>query len=177
MGNYPKREACDYPFLSKLEDLIGKILKEKKRVFVAVSGKSGVGKSTFGKFVRTRGVGAIPPSTIAVIDDSVMTKEYLFGLIRRKIRIESDRRDDLRPFTKMLSEEKRVIFYISSIPSRRLSRADILITLSLEERERVARLEKRVGHGKKLEDLIRSDPSQEKRQMRYRFKLEGKIPS
>ncbi|WP_281950393.1 AAA family ATPase [Nitrosophilus kaiyonis] len=133
-----------YNFLKELETAVQKLLQNKQRVLIAISGKSGVGKSTLGKFIRKNGFGKYKPKEIAVIDDSVMTKEYFGGLIKRKIKIKYTNKDNLYPFIKLIPR-KKIIFYISANPFFRIEKCDILIKLTLNEKERIKRLKLRNG--------------------------------
>ena len=167
----PNVQANDYPFLSELEQRIDQILEKKNRVIVAVTGKPGCGKSTFGKFVRKQGFGKYSPLSISVIDDDVMTKDYLFGIVRRKIKITSSQRDDLFPFLKLLPKRKRIVFYINAFPYKRLLSCDILLQLECEETLRRQRLRHRVSDSEKYERLINTIP--DIGSLKYRQKVTG----
>lgn len=82
--------------LEELNKACKEVLKEKKRVFITLTGLHGSGKSTFGKKLRHKGFGNFKPYQIAVIDDGVMSVNLFF--IRPRVKIKSDQRDELRPF-------------------------------------------------------------------------------
>ena len=82
--------------LEALNSACKEILKEKKRVLIALTGLHGSGKSTLGKELRRKGFGDFRPYQIAVIDDGVMSVNLFF--IRPRVKIKSDQRDELRPF-------------------------------------------------------------------------------
>ena len=151
-------KETDYPFLEDLSQKIEDILKTKSRVIVVVTGKSGCGKSTFGKFVRKKGFKQFSARNIAVIDDGVMTKDFLYGLIRYKVKIPSDKQDDLAPFLKLLPKRKRIVFYINIFPNKRVTYCDILIMLTCDETVRALRLKKRVSHEEKFQSMLKKEP-------------------
>ena len=150
-------KESDFSFLADLEKKVIEILKKKKRVIIAVTGRPGCGKSTFGKFVRKLGFGSFSPRFIAVIDDDVMTKEHLFGIIRTKMKLPSTKRDNLAPFLKTLKKHKKIIFYINTFPYKRLEKADILLELTLDEDTRRKRLNSRVHDSEKLAYLTEAE--------------------
>ena len=55
--------------LGKLETQIEEILKTKDKVLISVVGKSGTGKSYFGKYIRNNEVGRFSEMVISVIDN------------------------------------------------------------------------------------------------------------
>ena len=162
-------KESDFPFLEDLEKKILEILQKKKRVIIAVTGRPGCGKSTFGKFVRKRGFGRFSPRTISVIDDNVMSREHLFGLFRTKLRIPNDSRDDLAPFLSQLPKRKKIIFYINTFPYKRLNTADILLELILDENTRRMRLTRRVKDANRLAYLLDAEVDTE--DLRYHHRI------
>lgn len=132
-----------YHFLDELNDLCERILMSQDIVLVSVTGKSGAGKSTFGKYVRKNGFGVFKKSQISVIDDSVMSLD-LFYILNKRVRIKSKEIDDLEPFMSLLPKRKKIIFYVNATPQRRVTKTDILLNLYLkDEDERIARLKQR----------------------------------
>ncbi|ADV46647.1 AAA family ATPase [Nitratifractor salsuginis] len=150
-------KESDYNFLSELESKSELLLKKKHRIIILVTGKPGCGKSTFGKFVRKKGFGNFSPSEISVIDDDVMSREHLFGLIRTKMKSPSSTPDNLAPFLKLLPKRKKIIFYINSFPGKRIDKADIVLVLHTDEEAREKRLLKRVGESQNFDNLLTSD--------------------
>ena len=151
------------------------ILKEKKRVFIALAGLHGSGKSTLGKELRRKGFGNFKPYQVAVIDDGVMSINLFF--IRPRVKIKSDQRDEPRPFFKFIMPFVKVVIYASANPLARISKCDILCILSMDEEERIAGIYKRNSSkdpdntqkhiDKKELDLV---------DLEYKFKLEFKSP-
>jgi|GEM_PF-3072835 len=170
---YPGIEISedDYPFLEELEEKILHILEKKNKVLIAVVGNPGCGKSTFGKFVRKFGFKSIKASEIVVIDDDVMSREHLFNLFRTKIKIDSSKPDELKPFFQYISDRKKIIFYINSKPYKRISKADIILELELDENSRKERLKKRVTDKNKFNFLINS--SSEIKNLKFEYKING----
>jgi hypothetical protein len=113
---------------------------------VSVVGKNGSGKSHLGKHIRKNGLGSISGRHIAVIDDGTMSHDFLFFFTRR-LKIPTTGVDELRPFLEELPRRIKVILYINYTPARRITRADILLKLSVGEGTRMRRLEERYGKG------------------------------
>ena len=161
--------------LKALNSACKEILKEKKRVLIALTGLHGSGKSTLGKELRRKGFGDFKPYQIAVIDDGVMSVNLFF--IRPRVKIKSDQRDELRPFFKFIMPFVKVVIYASANPLARISKCDILCILSMDEEERIAGIYKRNSSkdpdntqkhiDKKELDLV---------DLEYKFKLEFKSP-
>ena len=127
--------------LSKLQEKCEYILKNKKRVIIVITGLCGSGKSTLGKEIRRKGFGYFKPHQIAVIDDDVMSINLF--LMRPRVKIKSDQKDELRPFLKFLPPYVKLVFYVSATPFARISKADILCIINIDEKEREKRLKKR----------------------------------
>ena len=161
----------DYLFLDELEQQIDELLNVKEQVIIAVTGKPGCGKSTFGKFIRKQGFGKHSALKIAVIDDDVMTKDYLFGFIRRKVKVVSSTLDNLQPFLNMLPKRKRIVFYINTFPYKRLASCDILLELECKESLRRKRLKQRVSDPEDLAQLLDAIPDIGK--LQYNKKVSG----
>ena len=127
--------------LSELQEKCERVLKNKKRVIVVITGLCGSGKSTLGKELRRKGFGSFKPYQIAVIDDDVMSINLF--CIRPRVKIKSDQKDELRPFFKFLPPYVKLVFYVSANPFARISKTDILSILNIDEKEREKRLNKR----------------------------------
>lgn len=134
----------EYEFLNDLADLCKKELLIKDAVLICVTGKSGAGKSTFGKHVRKNGFCNYQKSEITVIDDGVMSLD-LFYIFNKRIKNRSTKKDELKPFLELLPKRKKIIFYINQTPELRISKADIVIKIDIDEETREMRLLKRDG--------------------------------
>ncbi len=161
-----------YGFLVELHNICKKILLKQDLVLVCVTGKSGVGKSTFGKYVRKNGFGSFKKSQISVIDDSVMSLD-LFYFLNKRVRIKSKEIDDLEPFMSLLPKRKKIIFYVNATPQRRITKTDILLNLYLkDEDERIARLKQRDSDISKAHFI---DSQEAKEQLSYDFYLNKEV--
>lgn len=136
------------------------VLKHKNRVIIAFSGLKGSGKSTLAKSIRKEGFGDFKPYEIAVIDDDVMSINLF--LIRPKVRIKREKVDDLKPFFKFIPPFVKLIFYVNTDPTLRLSYADVLLVLHVSKERQLSQLYKReeTVHGVD-ENRIKSFLSQE----------------
>jgi hypothetical protein len=135
-----------YPeLLNSLEPLIDKVLIDKKRALISVVGKNGVGKSHFGRYVRKNGLGRYGKNNISVIDDRVMTLQYL-GVFKRKIRIPDNGVDEIRPYLARLPRQIKIVLYINNSPHKKITKADVLLKLSTDEQTRKERLQQRYAH-------------------------------
>ena len=161
--------------LKALNSACKEILKEKKRVLIALTGLHGSGKSTLGKELRRKGFGDFKPYQIAVIDDGVMSVNLFF--IRPRVKIKSDQRDELRPFFKFIMPFVKVVIYASANPLSRISKCDILCILNINEEDRIARIYKR----NPVEDQNNTQRHIDKKELdlvglEYKIKLEFKSP-
>lgn len=161
--------------LKALNSACKEILKEKKRVLIALTGLHGSGKSTLGKELRRKGFGDFKPYQIAVIDDGVMSVNLFF--IRPRVKIKSDQRDELRPFFKFIMPFVKVVIYASANPLSRISKCDILCILNINEEDRIARIYKR----NPVEDQNNTQRHIDKKELdlvglEYKVKLEFKSP-
>ncbi|ARQ98311.1 hypothetical protein CLAN_1603 [Campylobacter lanienae NCTC 13004] len=141
---------------NELNQICQEILKSKSCLIIAITGLSGSGKSTLGKFIRKEGFGDFKPYQIAVIDDNVMSLNLF--LIRPKIRHTpppSNPVDNLKPFFKFLPSYIKLIFYINANATR-VNFADILITLKIDETQRINQLNQRESDPKLIKSLINS---------------------
>ena len=124
--------------LNRLLEETNKILFEKKRVIIAISGLPGVGKTRMVKnFVRL-GFGNFRKKDILVIDDNIIYSTKCWKLKWEKISIE---KKSCREF--MNSINFKILFFSNWIPSRYIDFADILVKMEAKEHERIARLKKR----------------------------------
>ena len=121
------------------------IIKTKGRAMLCLVGRPGSGKSTLGKQIRKKGLPGIPPSSIAVIDDGVLSVPLL-GIFNRRIKHRSNERDELAPFQPHL-RGKKLLVYVSSRPERRLSACDLVVLVRCHEDERLRRLKERNKDG------------------------------
>lgn len=131
-------------FIDKLNKLAKEKLKTQDKIIITIMGKAGTGKSTLGKYFRKKGFGNFSRFAISVIDDGVMSLD-LFYLFNKRVKFKSDKKDELKPFLKLLPKRKKIIFYINQKPELRLSKTDILLYLSIDEKTREARLINRDG--------------------------------
>jgi len=129
-----------------LADLTQKCLDSGDHVLICITGNKGIGKSTLGKYIRKQGFGPFKPRDIAVIDDDCMSVDVLY-FFRRKYVNPCVGVDELRPFFRFCKNRK-LRFYIKSNPESRITKANILIKLHLEENTRKQRLVQRYGYDK-----------------------------
>ena len=121
------------------------VIKAKGRALLCLVGRPGSGKTTFGKHIRKQGLPGIPPSRIAVIDDGVLSVPLL-GIFNRRVKHQSNERDELAPFQQHL-RGKELLVYVSSRPERRLSACDLVVLVRCDEVERLRRLIERNKDG------------------------------
>jgi len=140
--------------LQQLNELTLSILKKKSRVTICVIGKTGSGKSGFGRYLRKKGIGNIAPRKVSVIDDGVMSIRFL-GIFNKRIKnnISTSTPDELSPFLPYI-KACPILVYVSSNPVKRLSKTDIIVKITIDDEERLSRLIKRNGdaNGKKRYD-------------------------
>lgn len=167
-----RKKIAVYGFLAELSDLCKVLLLKQDLVLICVTGKAGAGKSTFGKHVRKNGFGSFGKSGIAVIDDSVMSLD-LFYVLNKRVRIKSAEKDELEPFLELLPKRKKVVFYVNTTPERRVSQADIILHLSLnDEDERLRRLKER---GDVISETHFIDSVNAKKDISYKYYLSKKV--
>jgi hypothetical protein len=123
------------------------VIKAKGRAVLCLIGRPGSGKSTLGKKIRKKGLPGIPPSRIAVIDDGVLSVPLL-GIFNRRVKHQSNERDELAPFQQHL-RGKELLVYVSSRPERRLSACDLVVLVRCDEVERLRRLIERNEDGER----------------------------
>ena len=129
--------------LNELSDAVSQCLNNRSYVVIAVIGNKGVGKSVLGKYFRNRGFGQFSPRQIAVIDDDNMAIDFLF-FFRRWHAIPCRGVDELAPFFKYC-RHKPVRVYIKSNPETRISRADVVLKVKVDEDRRRRQLIQRKG--------------------------------
>jgi hypothetical protein len=132
--------------ISELEETVAGILEQKPRAVVSVIGMNGTGKSYLGRHLRKNGLGRFPRKRIAVIDDGTMFVE-LFGIFTKTVKIPTEGMDELEPFYRVMPEGKTIIIYINATPARRITQADVVLKLHIDEGTRRARLSARYGEG------------------------------
>ncbi len=158
--------------INELERTLTRVFDKKSRVLVSVVGRNGSGKSYLGRRIRKQGIGRYPVREIAVIDDGTMFLEFL-GIFTRRVKIPTTGVDELEPFVRTMPGRKRIIIYINATPARRITKADILLSLSVDEQTRRARLAGRYGEGspsftKYLERPEITDPA-----IGYTYRIDG----
>lgn len=129
-----------------LTRLVETCLQNKPYVVVCIIGNKGVGKTTLAKLMRKHGFGPFRPKDIAVIDDDCMSVDVLY-FFRRKYINPCHGVDELLPFFR-LCPKKRIRFYVKSDPETRISHADIVLKVDVNEEKRKARLIQRYGKEK-----------------------------
>ncbi len=163
-----------YDFLEELEKQIVEVLNSKDRVLISIVGSGGTGKSYFGKYIRNNGVGRFDKRAVLVIDDRIMSVDFLF-FFRRKIKLYYNGVDELQPVLERLPKRKTVIFYINATPERRLTKVDILLKLSTDEETRRRRLRQRDGDNpEKLKRFINRDDVRDDK-IKYSYLIEARV--
>jgi hypothetical protein len=132
--------------IATLVALVDRHLERKDHVLICIAGNKGVGKSTLGKFFRKTGLGTIRPRDIAVIDDDCMSVDVLH-FFRRKYVNPCRGIDELAPFLRYC-RRKKVRFYVKSDPESRITRADVLLNVTITDKKRKERLIRRYGKTK-----------------------------
>ncbi len=170
----PKPDFPQYPCLDELSKLAEKLLEKQERVLVAVMGKPGTGKSFFGKFVRKNGFGKFNKRVISVIDDGVMSLEFLY-FFQRRIKYKTDKKDELKPFFDTLPKRKKIIFYLNDNPQKRLSSADILLRIETDENMRIERLKKRNSEDPEKFEFLKNKKPVAQKNLKYRYEIKGLV--
>ena len=129
-------------FFKELNNLTKEVLSQKDIAIISITGKAGTGKSTLGKYFRKKGFGEFSRYKISTIDDGVMSID-LFYIFNKRVKFKTTHIDELEPFLTLLPKRKQVIFYVNQAPELRISKADIVLCLSIDEDTRKMRLEKR----------------------------------
>ncbi len=157
----------------ELADLITRCLDEKPFVIVCIMGNKGVGKTTLAKYMRKFGFGPFRAKEIAVIDDDCMSVDVL-GIFRRKYMNPCRGVDELEPFFKYC-KKKRIRFYVKSNPESRITHADILLKVDIDERRREQHLYQRYDRQRAQEviEMTRSYSHQPK--ISYLYEMAAEI--
>ncbi|RQW25911.1 hypothetical protein EHS17_10920 [Rhodobacteraceae bacterium CH30] len=129
----------------KLLEALNHIGVRQRPALVCIAGASGSGKSFLGKFIRKGGLPGYPMHKVAVIDDGVMSRNLLGGLLRPKVRFPASGLDELAPFRPFISRSVDVVFFVCSTPMERVSHCDLLLVLHCDDGVRKSRLLAREG--------------------------------
>lgn len=138
----------------ELAELIHKCLAKKPYVIVCIMGNKGVGKTTLAKYMRKYGFGPFHAKDIAVIDDDCMSVDVL-GIFRRKYANPCTTVDELEPFFKYC-KKKRIRFYVKSNPESRITHADVLLKVNIDEHRRQQHLQERYDPEKAQETIMQT---------------------
>ena len=172
-GVYVTYKGIDEQKLSELSEIVNKCLEVEPFVLVCIVGNKGIGKSTFGRFLRKTGFGNYKSRDIAVIDDDCMSIDVLY-FFRRKYVNPCLGVDELKPFFKYC-RKKRVRFYIKSDPETRISKASILMRLRTGDETRLKRLIKRKGYEAGNDLFLRTKYYSDAVNISYKHELEADI--
>ncbi|HUU39473.1 MAG TPA: hypothetical protein VMW42_00885 [Desulfatiglandales bacterium] len=172
-GNHISFKGLSEEKINELDRLVTKCLEKEPFVLVCTVGNKGIGKSTFGRYIRLNGFGSYKPNDIAVIDDGCMSVEVAF-FFRKKYVNPCNGVDELRPFYKYC-KNKRVRFYIDSRPENRITKASILLRLYTDEERRLKRLIKRKGKEAGTELFLKSKNYPDKFNISYQYELEVEL--
>ena len=145
-GTWTQYKGLDGDTLAELTQRTTECLANRPYVLISIIGNKGIGKSLLGKYFRRAGIGSFRPRQIAVIDDDNMAVDFLF-FFRRWNAIPCSGVDELAPFYHLCAR-KPVRIYIKSNPESRITRADIVLLLTVDEKTRKQRLIKRYGSPK-----------------------------
>jgi hypothetical protein len=151
----------------ELDTLVSKCLHEEPFVLISAVGNKGIGKSTFGRYIRLNGFGSYRPQDIAVIDDGCMSVDVAF-FFRWKYTSPCQGIDELAPFYRYC-KRKRVRFYIDSTPESRITQASILLRLYTDEEKRLQRLIQRKGPERGMEMFLETKDYQTARTISYKY--------
>lgn len=158
----------------ELTTLVSRCLEQRDYVIVCITGNKGIGKSTLGKFIRKRGFGPYQPRHIAVIDDDCMSVDVLH-FFRRKLVNPCQGVDELKPFFGYC-KKKPVRIYIKSNPESRISRADVLLMLDVDEEKRRQRLLRRYGR-EKGETVLKDTQSYDQQlSIFFQYRMRASVP-
>ena len=152
---------------NELDRLVSKCLQEEPFVLISGVGNKGIGKSTFGRYIRLNGFGSYKPKDIAVIDDGCMSVDVAL-FFRWKYTSPCMGIDELTPFYRYC-KRKRVRFYIDSKPERRITKASILLRLHTDEGNRLQRLVQRKGPKRGMEMFLETKDYQSMHNISYKY--------
>jgi hypothetical protein len=151
----------------ELDRLVSKCLQEEPFVLISSVGNKGIGKSTFGRYIRLHGFGSYKPKDIAVIDDGCMSVDIAF-FFRWKYTCSCKGIDELAPFYRYC-RKKRVRFYIDSNPETRITKASILLRLYTDEDKRLQRLMQRKGPKQGMDMFLKTKDYQNTPNISYKY--------
>jgi hypothetical protein len=136
LGTFEGTQGCEV-----LLRAVDGLLREKGKVVVALAGLPGAGKTHVVKqFVRF-GFGSIPRRDITVIDDNTVYTTRFWRLNWEKL---SGEKKIICDFVG--ASRAKVIFFSNWIPGRFIDDADIMVYLTTDEKNRLARLQRRYRH-------------------------------
>ncbi len=159
--------------MKELAERVNLCLEQEPFVLISVTGNKGIGKSTFGRYVRIHGFENILPKDIAVIDDGCMSAPFAF-FFRREYEFPCNGVDELQPFYKYC-KKRRVRFYIDATPEQRISRASIVLRLETDEENRRKRLIQRKGEKAGLDLYHRTKNYTNSPDIEYRYEIAGTL--
>jgi hypothetical protein len=172
-GIYVPYEGVSEEKINELDRLVSKCLEKDSFVLVCIVGNKGIGKSTFGRYIRLNGFGSYKPKDIAVIDDGCMSVNVAC-FFRWKYTNPCHGIDELKPFYKYC-KKRRIRFYIDSKPENRITRASILFCLYTNEKTRLQRLTKRKGTETGTDIFLKTKKYQNTFNISYQYKLEAEL--
>ncbi len=157
----------------ELSELINRCLKTKPYVIISIIGNKGVGKTTLAKYMRKYGFGPFRPSDVAVIDDDCMSVDVL-GIFRRKYVNPCESVDELEPFFKYC-KNKRVRFYVKSNPESRITYADIILKVDIDEQRRQKHLYQRYERKRAEAVIARSRTYSHRPKITFQYEMTADI--
>lgn len=157
----------------ELAELINRCLMEKPYVLVCIIGNKGVGKTTLAKYMRKNGFGPFRAKDVAVIDDDCMSVDVL-GIFRRKYVDPCREVDELKPFFKHC-EKKRVRFYVKSNPESRITRADIVLKVDIDEQRRQQHLYRRYDRKRAQQVIAQSRAYSHQPKISFEYEMTADI--
>jgi len=172
-GIYVPYKGVSEEKTNELDRLVTRCLEKEPFVLVCTVGKKGIGKSTFGRYIRLNGFGSYKPKDIAMIDDGCMSVDVAF-FFRRKYVNPCRGVDELKPFYKYC-KKKRVRFYIDSRPENRIIKASILLRLYTDEKTRLQRLIKRKGTEAGTDMFLKTKNYPNSFNISYQYELEVEL--
>jgi hypothetical protein len=172
-GLYVPYKGVGEEKINELDGLVTKCLETEPFVLVSIVGNKGIGKSTFGRYIRLNGFGSYKPRDIAVIDDGCMSVDVAF-FFRWKYTNPCHGVDELQPFYKYC-KKRRVRFYIDSQPENRITRASILLCLYVDEKTRLQRLIKRKGAEMGTDIFHTTENYQSTFTISYQYRFEAEL--
>lgn len=158
----------------ELAALVSRCLEQRDYVIVCITGNKGIGKSTLGRFIRKLGFGPYKPRHIAVIDDDCMSVDVLHFFRRRYVN-PCRGVDELKPFFGYC-KKRPIRIYIKSNPESRISRADVLLLLDVDEEKRRQRLFRRYGREKGETVLQNTQSYDEQPAISFQYRMRASVP-